>query len=88
MSERMDTQFAVFNLHVNDAGKRADAEFKLQFGEKKYEEEIAPLHEAGIMSLFSTKPTLHTFAWAALVTAFVNEDRKVETGGVELGFEA
>lgn len=71
--ERLDPQFAVFNLHVNDAGNRADAEFVAQFGRAKFDEKIKPLHEAGIMSVFDKEPTKWTLAWVALVTAFVNE---------------
>lgn len=75
-NERMDTYFAVFNLHVNDAGGRADAEFIKQFGQEKFDEEIAPLHKKGIMSIFQKDPTMFTMAWATLVTAYVNEDVK------------
>ena len=73
--ERMDAYFSVFNLHVNDAGIRADAEFKAQFGEDKFNEILAPLHESGIMALFNETPTLELFAWVSLVTAYVNEGR-------------
>lgn len=74
--ERMDSEFSVFNLHVNDAGKRADAEFKKQFGGDKFDEVIAPLHNSGIMGIFTGKPSLHTFSWVSLVTMFVNEGRE------------
>ena len=70
---RMDAHFAVFNLHVNDAGRRADAEFIAQFGTRAFEENIAPLHAAGIMSVFDEPPTTFTSAWVALCTAYVNE---------------
>lgn len=79
MGKRMDPGFAVFNLHVNDAGARADAEFVAQFGQDAFDTEIAPLHEAGIMSIFSLRPTPRTAAWVALVTAFVNEDHETST---------
>lgn len=72
---RMDQGFAVFNLHVNDAGKRADKEFILQFGQEKFDKHIAPLHTKGIMAIFHGKPTKYTLAWVTLTTAFVNEDR-------------
>ena len=70
---RMRQRFAVFNLHKNDAGKRADAEFVAQFGWTPFEEEILPLHKAGIMSIFNKEPSYYTSAWVALVTYFVNE---------------
>ena len=73
-TRRMDSGFSVFNGQVNNAAERADAEFVAQFGQDKFDEEIAPLHKKGIMSIFDSKPTIHTFAWVALVTAFVNED--------------
>jgi len=69
----MSPGFAVFNLHVNNAGNRADHEFKRIFGEKCFKRVIAPLHEEGIMSIFDTKPTMHRMAWVAMVTGFVNE---------------
>jgi hypothetical protein len=73
--ERMDPGFAVFNLHVNDAGKRADAEIIAQYGQEAFDAKIAPLHSAGIMSIFDKKPTRLRVAWVTLVTAYVNEDR-------------
>lgn len=73
--ERMSLHFAVFNLHVNDADKRADEEFVAQFGVEMFYEHIAPFYEEGIMSMFDADPTLHGLAWATLVTAYVNENR-------------
>jgi len=70
--ERLNGQFAVFNLHVNDAGKKADAEFIAQFGQEAFDQHIKPYHDNGIMSLFNKKPTPQTFAWVALVTAYAN----------------
>jgi hypothetical protein len=72
--ERMDHQFAVFNNHVNDAGDRADAEFIAQFGQERFDEIIAPLHEEGIMAIFGTEPTIYTMAWVTLCAAYVNEE--------------
>lgn len=74
--ERMDPYFAVFNLHVNRAGYRADREFKAQFGLEMYEKHIAPLRRDGVMAIFQHKPNVYEFAWVALVTAFVNEKIK------------
>lgn len=74
---RMTHQFAVFNLHVNDAGKKADAEFIAQFGQAKFDEVIAPFHKNGIMSIFNSQPLPMTMAWVALVTFFVNQPAPV-----------
>lgn len=74
--ERLSQGFAVFNLHINDAGERADAEFIAQFGQKTFDRYIKPCHEAGIMSIFHESPGKWRLLWVALVTAFVNEDRK------------
>lgn len=73
---RMNHGLAVFNLHVNNAGRRADEEFIAQFGEKRYRRHILPLHRAGIMTIFNKKPNQWQLVWVALVTAFVNEDRR------------
>ena len=72
--ERMSFGFAVFNLHVNKAGERADAEFIAQFGQKKFDKEIKRYHDAGIMSIFDVaRPTRWQLVWVSLVTAFVNK---------------
>ena len=73
--ERLNQGFSVFNLHVNNAGKRADAEFIAQFGQEKFDEVIKPMHKEGIMVIFHNPPTIFTMAWTVLVTAFVNENR-------------
>lgn len=70
---RMSQNFAVFNGHVNDGANRANAEFIAQFGQDDFDAIIAPLHEAGIMSIFELAPTPKLMAWVALCTAFVNE---------------
>jgi hypothetical protein len=72
--KRLDVHFSIFNLHVNDAGERADVEFKAQFGEAKWNEHIKPLHDAGIMSIFQSTPSMYTMAWASLCAYFVNEE--------------
>jgi len=75
--ERMNTSFAVFNCHVNSARKRADREFKAQFGQDTFDHYIAPLHEEGIMLVLSKgkseMDTAMRVAWAVLCTAYVNE---------------
>lgn len=75
--ERMDQDFAVFNLHVNAAGKKADREFKAQFGQDVFDEHIAPLRRDGIMAIFQRSgnelaDALH-MAWVVLCTMYVNE---------------
>lgn len=72
---RMSNGVSVFNLHVNNAGARADAEFIAQFGRETWEREIEPFHKAGIMSIFHGPPKKWRLVWVALVTAYVNEDR-------------
>lgn len=74
-SERMDNGFAVFNLHVNEAGSRADAEFIAQFGQKAFDKYIKPHHDDGIMSILHGQWRRSPFklAWITLVTAFVNK---------------
>lgn len=71
--ERMTHEFAVFNLHCNDAGNRADAEFIAQFGQRVFDRHIAPSHKEGIMSIFDKPANRYRVAWVTLVTAFVNE---------------
>lgn len=75
MADRLDAKFSVFNLHTNDAGKKADAEFIAQFGQVKFDKIIKPLHEQGIMSIFDSKPTIYTAAWVVLCSYFVNAGR-------------
>ena len=70
--KRMDSYFSVFNSHINNASARADAEFIAQFGQEKFDEVIAPLHAAGIMSVFHDAPTSFTMAWVSLCTYMVN----------------
>jgi hypothetical protein len=73
VEELMDPGFAVFNQHVNDAGKRALKILESQF--PSFVEEVKKAEEEGIMVIFNEKPTPATAAYVALVTAFVNENR-------------
>lgn len=68
----MTPSFAVFNLHCNDAGKRADELFREKYGTERFNKVIKPLHEAGIMSIFHKRPNCYTKYWVAQVTAIVN----------------
>jgi len=77
--ERLSAHFAVFNCHVNDAAKRADAEVIAQYGQKAFDEHMRPLHEGGIMAVFNKAPQEYNPivpVWVALVTCFVNEERR------------
>lgn len=74
-ADRMDQGFSVFNLHVNKAGERADAEFIAQYGQEEFDAEIKPFHDAGIMSIFEAPSTWTVAVWITLVTAYVNEGR-------------
>lgn len=69
--ERMDSQISVFNLHVNDAGKRALKVMEDNFPD--FYKEIKKEYDEGIMSIFNYEPTLATGMFCALVTAFVNK---------------
>lgn len=73
--ERMSIQFSVFNLHVNDAGERADAEYIAQCGQESFDQHIKPFRDQGIMSIMKVPPTPQTMGWAMLVTAYVNEGK-------------
>lgn len=77
-NDRMDPYFSVFNLHVKQAGKRADREFRAAFGDDAFKAYIRPLHEKGIMLIFNSKPrtvedAMYRGAYVALVTAYANE---------------
>lgn len=84
--KRMDHTFSVFNLHVNKAGERADAEFIQQFGQETFDKHIKPCHDAGIMSIFAVGWHRSPFklVWIALVTLFVNEASIASLDGMEL----
>ena len=73
--ERLDPYLSVFNCHSNNARKKADAEFVLQFGQEAFDKHIAPLHESGIIAIFHKKPNEYTGPWVSLVTYFVNQRR-------------
>jgi hypothetical protein len=73
--EKMDAHFAVFNLHCNNAGKRANAAFRKKYGTTIYKREIAPKHKEGIMSIFSFGMTRYQREWVRMVRKFVNETR-------------
>ena len=69
----MSPHFALFNLHVNDAQKKADRAFVQRYGQEKFDEIMKPLHEDGIMGIFQTKPTEELKFYLNAVFCFVNE---------------
>lgn len=71
--QRMDAGFALFNLHVNDAGERAKAAYIACYGQDNFNENIQPFIEQGVMSMFNVAPTPSTVAYILLVHFFVNE---------------
>lgn len=74
--EPMTPGFAVFNLHVNNAGVLADQEFIRMFGQKRFDRHIKPFHDQGIMSILQKKPNQWQLAWVSMVTALVNRNAK------------
>ena len=74
--EWLSPKFAVFNLHVNKAGERADAEFTSQLGQESFDKHIKPCHDAGIMSIFQGARTPERAVWVALCTLFVNGEQE------------
>lgn len=73
--KKMDTGFAVFNNHVNNADWRAKCLVSAKFGREGLAE-IAKASKDGIMAIFHVKPTPVTQFYADRVTEFVNEDRE------------
>jgi hypothetical protein len=72
----MSPHFAVFNLHVNNAGEKADAEFIRTFGQKRFDRYIKPHHDKGIMSIFDVPPGTYRLVWVMMVTAIVNAEAR------------
>lgn len=70
---RMNHSFAVFNLHINRAGERADEEFVNQFGQERFDRHIRPYRDNGIMAIFEKTPASFAGIWIALCTAYANE---------------
>lgn len=78
MNEPMTPYLAVFNLHVNDAGKRANKEFIHRWGLTCYNKEITPVRRAGVMSIFDRKPSRRQAAWIRMVTRYVNATKPLK----------
>ena len=71
--EWMSVDFAVFNLHRNNAGKRANKLFITKYGRTEFNKTMMPFHRKGIMSIFDSRPTRRTKMWVNAVHRFVNE---------------
>lgn len=78
MTERMSAGFALFNRHVNDAGDKAKQIFLASFGQDKWDEEVQPLEDAGIMSIFDMEPTPFLSFYITTVMLLVNGDVMVK----------
>lgn len=74
--EIMDPSFAVFNLHINKAGEKADREYVRIFGQRSFDRHMKRLREDGIMAIFHSKPNMQRMAWVAMVTVLVNEGNR------------
>lgn len=72
----LDPQYSVFNGHVNDADRRARQVLRAcGMNAWLLEVEAIEAEEGGIMAIFHCEVTPATAAYAALVTAFVNEGK-------------
>ena len=74
----MDAHFSLFNCHVNGAKEKANRSFIQKFGQEKFDKEIQPFHEDGIMGIFDKKPTKYTRFYVLAVFCFVNEHATLE----------
>lgn len=88
MTERMGTVFAVFNLHVNDAGEKAKRIFIANFGQDMWDEVMQPLEDAGIMSIFDQEPTPFLSFYITTVLLLVNGDVTVKENNMLITTDA
>lgn len=77
MGNPMHPNFALFNLHVNDAGVRAFALMDAYFPKLAASVRRAEKKGGGIMAILDRAPTPATAMFLGLVTAFVNENRLI-----------
>lgn len=73
MNEPMDPFVAVFNLHVNQAGKKANQDVIKRYGRLKFQQVFPSLYRKGIMVMFKTPPIRMTQFWVDRVTYYVNQ---------------
>lgn len=88
MTERMGAGFAVFNLHVNDAGDKAKRIFIANFGQDKWDEVMQPLEDTGIMSVFDQEPTPFLSFYITTVMLLVNGDVTVKENNMLITTDA
>lgn len=74
MPNPMDVNFSLFNLHKNNAGKRAKE--LLGRTHPKWLERVEEIEteQNGIMGLFNVEPEPATMVFIGMVAAFVNEE--------------
>lgn len=70
---QMTPYFAVFNNHINNADERAREVMKAFYSNDLKELVKIEKKGKGIMIIFQEEPSLSTFLYTGLVTAFVNE---------------
>lgn len=68
----MNAYLSVFNCHINDALGKAIKEFKSTYNERKFDKHIKPYLDAGIMSIFDTKPDRYTKFFVFYIQRVVN----------------
>jgi len=72
--EKLDINFAVFNQHINDAGKIAIKTVNEMFAKGTPElKELNRMYKNGIMEIFKQEPSFVTGAYVALVYHIVNK---------------
>lgn len=69
----MDIYFSVFNCHINDAKEKAIDMFKQVYSERKFEKQIQPFLDRGIMSIFNEDPNRYTRFFAGYIQRIVNQ---------------
>lgn len=74
-TDAMGLFFAVFNGHKNDADRRARALMKVICPKQLETVEALEGIGGGIMAIFNAEPCTATTIYAALVAAYVNEDK-------------
>jgi hypothetical protein len=72
--ERLDPGFAVFNLHLNDAGTKARKIFITQYGQDKWDAVLAPLERDGIMAIFEQELTFEIAFYITTIMLIANGD--------------
>jgi hypothetical protein len=72
-NEMLNVYFAVFNRHINDAGKKAKDAFIKRYGALAWHQQMKPFERAGIMSVFQSAPNQFTTYYTDMVHYFVNE---------------